>query len=438
MDNIESFDFENKFPLKLDFDDIISDFKIKNTLGFKSYLISVWKELVNYSDDKNKGINKEIFCKYYELPPYISVNLFNVFNQTRNNYISLQEFFQGMIVLFCGSFYQQIKFIFRFYDTDHDTFISKDDIKNVLQYLPLNRQKLIQLNPNSDSKINDILTEKELESTLSNIFDNKEKLNEKEFLEIVERINSDIFIFILIFLLENRPFNNKTVELFEILGNNQREIGSSIQNDYHYITSPSSNSIFSAMITITNSPCFRRRSHEMKRYSLEKSNSNGRRYSKDFNALLDNFYNSEQQELECIEEAKISEYEYSPRNKISQNKITPKKKGLNFEDYTTFFKRNNLGINYLLTKTISLPKKGKGKLIKLNSPTINGRKIKKFGSQRITADIENNLNKESKVSSLKEPFSSLESKENKNSKEENNDLIHLEEISNSNESKMVV
>ena len=46
----------------------------------------------------------------------------------------------------------------------------------------------------------------ELFNILNNSFGKKEKLSQTEFINIVENVNSDIFIFILMFLLEKRPF----------------------------------------------------------------------------------------------------------------------------------------------------------------------------------------------------------------------------------------
>ena len=43
-----------------------------------------------------------------------------------------------MSTLFTESFDNLVKFIFKFYDFDKDGFITKDDIRTVMSYVPLN------------------------------------------------------------------------------------------------------------------------------------------------------------------------------------------------------------------------------------------------------------------------------------------------------------
>jgi Ca2+-binding EF-hand superfamily protein len=48
------------------------------------------------------------------------------------------EFVQGMTSLFADTFEKQIVFIFNIYDFDKDGLISKEDVRTVLSYVPLN------------------------------------------------------------------------------------------------------------------------------------------------------------------------------------------------------------------------------------------------------------------------------------------------------------
>jgi Ca2+-binding EF-hand superfamily protein len=43
-----------------------------------------------------------------------------------------------MTILFSSSFEKLVKFIFNFYDFDKDGYISREDIRVVLSYIPLN------------------------------------------------------------------------------------------------------------------------------------------------------------------------------------------------------------------------------------------------------------------------------------------------------------
>jgi Ca2+-binding EF-hand superfamily protein len=53
------------------------------------------------------------------------------------------EFIEGMTQLFCENFEKLATFIFNFYDFDKDGLISKEDIRTVLSYIPLNTKTKI-------------------------------------------------------------------------------------------------------------------------------------------------------------------------------------------------------------------------------------------------------------------------------------------------------
>ncbi len=48
-----------------------------------------------------------------------------------------------MITLFSESFDKMEKFIFGFYDFDKDGYISKEDVRTVLSYIPLNTRSKV-------------------------------------------------------------------------------------------------------------------------------------------------------------------------------------------------------------------------------------------------------------------------------------------------------
>ena len=58
-------------------------------------------------------------------------------------------------------------------------------------------------------------SQKELHDKLNIIFGQKENINLEEFTEITKNKNSDIFLFILVFLYEHRPFSSETVKNLE-------------------------------------------------------------------------------------------------------------------------------------------------------------------------------------------------------------------------------
>jgi Ca2+-binding EF-hand superfamily protein len=72
------------------------------------------------------------------LPGIISERLFAVFDYDKNGYLDPVEFIEGMTTLFTEPFEKQIVFIFNLYDFNKDGFISKEDVRTVLSYVPLN------------------------------------------------------------------------------------------------------------------------------------------------------------------------------------------------------------------------------------------------------------------------------------------------------------
>ena len=249
-EKIESQEAENKEKKVtqvnlIAFDELIKDYQVDSPSCFVNYLAEIWRDLAKRSDDKKKGINKITFSKYYELPGLISERLFSVFDANRNDYLDPNEFIHGMTILFTTSFDNLVKFIFHFYDFDHDGLITKEDVRVILSYVPLQTQGY--RTQTSDCALEDfnerIESQDELFKILKNAFEDKENMDQEEFIQVIQNKSSDIFIFILLYLMANRPFTPKTLELFESMNKDVivPRIG---QNLVQKIASPSLNSRF--------------------------------------------------------------------------------------------------------------------------------------------------------------------------------------------------
>ena len=119
--------------------------------------------------------------------------------------------------LFTGNYKKLIKIIFSLYDFDKDGKVYREDIRIVFSYIPLNSNELLlhykmkfeQENVNDRKEsIN------EINKTLERIFDS-DYIDETFFKYSIENINSDIFVFLLIFLYERRPFSNDTLNYYQ-------------------------------------------------------------------------------------------------------------------------------------------------------------------------------------------------------------------------------
>ena len=232
---------------KIDLNEILKDYQVKDINTFQNYLIGIWGDLARRSSEPSKGIEKLTFSHYYELPGIICERLFSVFDRNQNNFLDPAEFIGGMKILFTQDFSSLYKFIFKFYDFDHDGLISREDVRVVLSYVPLNKKfSSHKLKFEQDEYLDRVESQDELFHILNIAFKDKNIMNFNEYINVIENVNSDIFIFILMFLMEKKPFTNKSIELFvkEKKNYEENEISKTPQIYPHNIASPSLTSKF--------------------------------------------------------------------------------------------------------------------------------------------------------------------------------------------------
>jgi len=199
---------------KINLNEIIGYYVVKNISAFKSYLKQLWNDLSKREGNNKNGIDRISFGKYYDLPGLISERLFSVFDSKNKGYLTLDDFTNSMIILFSGDYAQLLNFIFDFYDFDKDQKITKEDIRIVLSYVPLYKKikHYEGLKFEKDNFEDRLASQKELHEKLDDLFKLKTIINFEEFKFIVQNINSDIFLYILVFLMERRPFSNETIK----------------------------------------------------------------------------------------------------------------------------------------------------------------------------------------------------------------------------------
>ena len=251
---------------KINLNDITNQYEVKNIEAFSQYLKQVWKDLSGRKSGEKEGIDKITFQKYYELPGLISERLFSVFDTSGNGYLSLKDFIDNMLILFSSNFENLLKFIMKFYDFDNDGKITKEDIRVVLSYVPVYKKtkKNDGLKFEVDNFEDRLKSQKELHDKLDAIFDSKEKINLEEFTSIIKNKNSDMFLFILVFLYEHRPFSAETVKNLENIKKSPRL---SPRKKDNLIASPNLNSNLIVSQTLQRSPA-------MKALSLGDKNKN--------------------------------------------------------------------------------------------------------------------------------------------------------------------
>ena len=204
---------------KVDLEKLIQKFRPSNPEALEAYLEDVWKDLSERDVKKGIGITKTVFAGYYNLPIIINERLFKVLDINDHSSLSEEDFVQGMLNLFLGDYKSLVKIMFNMYDYNRDGKISRKDVKIVFTYIPLKPNEIYQrykIKYEGDN-INDRKESmNEINHTLDKIFE-EDFIDEDYFKYSIENINSDLFIFLLVFLYEKRPFNDDTINHYSNL-----------------------------------------------------------------------------------------------------------------------------------------------------------------------------------------------------------------------------
>ena len=204
----------------INFNILFSKYFIKeeNKINLKKYLVELYHDLSHFSPKEEKGIPYDTFIYYLNMPIPIAANIFKLLDKDKNNYLNLEEFCFGLFDIYgTNDFYQLSNFVFNLIDTDNDGLIAKEDIQLLLSYLPLERNlrnKLLQRDYYNINNDDIFKNQKLIESTLHNIYNTKNFLNQQNFNYTIQKINSDIFVAILIYLFEARPFNDDVLNIY--------------------------------------------------------------------------------------------------------------------------------------------------------------------------------------------------------------------------------
>lgn len=172
---------------------------------FMVYLREVYKDLIDrVESSKKQGIGKITFYDYMKLPIFIAEKVFAAFDKDEDSFLSLKEFIEGMMQLYFGSFRETVKIIFNIFDFDRDGKINRSDIKTTMSYLPL-----------KDVTHKDQMEAlKEIDEILDYSFKNSQVLKLDKFLDLVQNKKSDIYLQLLCFLYQNKPFSEDNVNAY--------------------------------------------------------------------------------------------------------------------------------------------------------------------------------------------------------------------------------
>ena len=237
----------------LDLSKIRKGLQIEDEELLNKYLKEIWSDLSKRAskEDAAKGINKITFNKYFELPGIISERLFAVFDKDKDGILNLSEFVNGMRSVFsqAESFDSLAKFIFDFYDFRSCDKIKKDDVRVVLSYVPLQKTDINSIKEENIEIVEEnfqdrVESQEQLFHILNIAFKDKEEMDYEEYLQVIKNVNSDIFILILMFLLEKKPFSRNTIQIYAVGDKKKSDASQTPKVSKQVIASPSLNSRF--------------------------------------------------------------------------------------------------------------------------------------------------------------------------------------------------
>ena len=194
----------------IDFNEIKKIISVEDEELFLLYLKEIYRDLADRNEEnRKKGVMKLVFFDYLKLPMFISEKVFSVFDEDKDGFLSSKEFILGMNKLYNGSYQDTIKLIFDILDFNHDGFIEKDDARMILCLLPLKTDR---------SKVEykyQMESLEEIGEIINSTFGKLKKLNLEEFKNKVEKHKSDIFIQIICFLYQKKPFTENNINVLK-------------------------------------------------------------------------------------------------------------------------------------------------------------------------------------------------------------------------------
>lgn len=189
----------------IDLNTIRKVIEISDIALFSLYLKEVYRDLIDRAEsNKKQGISRCTFYGYVNLPVLIADKLFDAIDKDNDGFLGLKEFTDGMNDLYYGTFKQSAKVVFNMYDFDKDGIINKEDVKILFSYLPLK---------NEDKQMESL---EEIDSILS-LYKIDKSFDFAKFLLVIEKVKSDIYLQMLCFLYEHKPFAVENIEACKFL-----------------------------------------------------------------------------------------------------------------------------------------------------------------------------------------------------------------------------
>jgi Ca2+-binding EF-hand superfamily protein len=212
----------------VDFATLKNIVEIEDQNLFEVYLNEVYKDLTDRAESsKKQGIGKITFYDYMKMQIFIVDKLFSAFDQDQDGFLNHKEFMEGLMTLYFGNFKDTVKVIFSIFDFNKNGKINKGDVKITMSYLPIKET--------THKGQMESLTE--IDEIIEIYFKNNDTLKFEQFMNLVQTKKSDLYLQLLCFIYENKPFNKENVEACRNLKkkrttNDLKRKGSILENKY--------------------------------------------------------------------------------------------------------------------------------------------------------------------------------------------------------------
>jgi hypothetical protein len=177
------------------FNQIIDTLRIDDQDALLYYLDKVY---VRLSKKDKERLTYYKISKYINIPTFIAKKTYRNFDKNGSNKVDGEEFIRGMMELYSHDYFILTKSYFDILDFTRSGKIYKDDVRIFFHHL---------------KPVDNFYHFREtLHNILNDTFKDKEFLYYKEFLDVIENVNSDIFFILFVYYHEKQPYSNNVVK----------------------------------------------------------------------------------------------------------------------------------------------------------------------------------------------------------------------------------
>lgn len=92
--------------------------------------------LLRESEEGTKNLSFKVFSEYSQLPGIIADRFFSIVDKNGDKKVSEQEFVTAFKQLYLSDLQMKMKISFEIFDFDKDGFISREDIRLIMSFVP--------------------------------------------------------------------------------------------------------------------------------------------------------------------------------------------------------------------------------------------------------------------------------------------------------------